>query len=317
MRLLREAEEVGNKPRYLFIENVKNLLSVNEGWDFFNLLYTLDEVRYDAEWQLANSKHFGVPQNRERVYIIGHIRGGCTRKVFPITGCDREVDIKFIGNVMPTKTRKNPNQGRVYDTSGVTPALTKMEGGGRQPFITVKEATKQGYAVAEEGDSINLAFPDSKTRRGRVGKGVAQTLDKSCNQRVVVRACLTPGRMEKRQNGRRFKGPGEPMFTLTKQDIHGVAITYNRKEGVKGEIDIAHTLNSSDYRGLNRNQDQTAIMEGVRIRRLTPRECWRLQAVEESIIDKVMAAGISDTQMYKGAGDACTVNVIYEKAKKF
>jgi DNA (cytosine-5)-methyltransferase 1 len=122
------------------------------------------------------------------------------------------------------------NIRRVYDVEGLSPCLTTMEGGNRQP-------------------------------------------------KIEVRACLTPDRIEKRQNGRRFKEPGEPMFTLTKQDIHG-------------------------------------IMQGYRIRKLTPKECWRLQGVADEITDKVIKAGISDSQMYRGSGDACTVNVIYEIAKK-
>ena len=73
-----------DKPTYLFIENVKNLFSVNGGWDFARLLTEMDRGGYDAEWQLLNSKDFGVPQNRERVFIIGHLRGRGTRKIFPI-----------------------------------------------------------------------------------------------------------------------------------------------------------------------------------------------------------------------------------------
>jgi len=82
-RLLRAVEEK-NRPEYLFIENVKNLLSVNRGYDFARLLVELDEVGYDAEWEVLNSKDFGVPQNRERVFIVGHLRGRSTREVFPL-----------------------------------------------------------------------------------------------------------------------------------------------------------------------------------------------------------------------------------------
>ena len=83
MYLLGQLEEE-KKPAWLFIENVKNLLSVNGGWDFARLLSELDEGGYDAEWCVLNSKHFGVPQNRERVFIIGHLRGRGGRDIFPI-----------------------------------------------------------------------------------------------------------------------------------------------------------------------------------------------------------------------------------------
>ena len=92
-RLIRDTKEE-DRPKYLFIENVKNLLSVNGGCDFLKLLIELDEVGYDAEWQVLNSKNFGVPQNRERVFIIGHLRGRSGRKVFPIAGNCETVKIE-------------------------------------------------------------------------------------------------------------------------------------------------------------------------------------------------------------------------------
>ena len=79
------------KPRYLLLENVRGLLSHNKGETFRTILSTLDEMGYDAEWQVINSKYF-VPQNRERIYIIGHLRGQSTRQIFPIVSeCDTEL----------------------------------------------------------------------------------------------------------------------------------------------------------------------------------------------------------------------------------
>lgn len=184
---------------------------------------------------------------------------------------------------MPTSTRDNPNQGRVYDKSGLSPYLNKMEGGGRQPLI-----------------------------------------EEPC-------ACLTPDRVNKRQNGRRFKNPGEPMFTLTKQDIHGVAVSGKPQlVGGIGEINFGkqyrqgNRIYSSDATAMcltsqsvgNTGGNSYLYSVGTRIRRLTPRECMRLQGVPDYITDKLIAAGISDTQLYRAAGDACTVNVIYEIARR-
>jgi DNA (cytosine-5)-methyltransferase 1 len=83
MYLLNQLKEE-ERPSYLFIENVKNLLSINGGWDFARLLSEMDEGGYDAEWCVLNSKDFGVPQNRERCFIIGHLRGRSRRNVFPL-----------------------------------------------------------------------------------------------------------------------------------------------------------------------------------------------------------------------------------------
>ena len=299
-RLLGEIEEE-HRPEWLLYENVKGMLSSNKGLDYLEILYQMGQLGYDCEWQMLNSKNFGVPQNRERVYTLGHLRKYGKRKIFPLGGGNATIDelqrqtvysntvtarsggaqsngtyvfesertaqVKQIGNVMPTATRDNPNQGRVYDTTGLALCLNKMEGGGREPLIT-----------------------------------------EPC-------ACLTPDRLEKRQNGRRFKEPGEPMFTLTKQDIHGVLL--QRKNGTFGKInEYPLSGNSPTITATCYKEPDLIHKYGGRIRRLTPRECMRLQGVPDYITDKLIAAEISDTQMYRAAGDACTVNVIYEIARR-
>lgn len=96
-QIMRLAGEVKNRPKYLIAENVKNLFSVNGGWDFARVLIEMDRGGYDAEWQLVNSKYFGVPQNRERVFVVGHLRGASGRKIFPIAESDGAADIEVIG----------------------------------------------------------------------------------------------------------------------------------------------------------------------------------------------------------------------------
>lgn len=201
------------KPRFVFLENVKGLLNHDKGNTFRTILSTFDELGYDVQWRVLNSKNFGVPQNRERVYIIGHLRGDSGREVFSIFG----------------------ENGETYKDD-LSPTPNTMQGGGREPKVMVREATKKGYDVATLGDSINISQPNSKTRRGRVGHGIANTL-------------------------------------------------------VTGS-------------------EQATLTSGYRIRKLTPRETWRLQAFPDELFDKAQQAGLSDSQLYKQAGNSVTVNVI-------
>jgi DNA (cytosine-5)-methyltransferase 1 len=260
------------KPKYLFLENVKGLLSHNRGRTFETILRTLDELGYDAEWQVLNSKNFGVPQNRERVFIIGHLRGERTRQVFPIRRESTEAHCKLADRLaLPGKDQWN----RVYDPSGLSPTLVTMQGGRQEPKILV---TKKGDQLIKRDVATCL---DANYHKGldshQARTGVLE-----------VKPVLTPDRENKRQNGRRMKEAGEPMFTLTAQDIHGVAI----KEGLIYE------------------------KSSFRVRKLTPRETWRLQGFPDWAFDRAQQAGVSDTQLYKQAGNSVTVNVIYEIAKR-
>ena len=231
------------KPKYLFLENVKGLLNHDKGNTFKTIIGALDELGYDVEWQVLNSKNFGVPQNRERVFIVGHFRGERSGNVFPFGGKVEnanpglENEIKKFGTIQP-----NFNQsGIVYETDGIAPTIRAYQGGNLEPKIRVKEATKQGYAEAEVGDSINLSHPNSKTRRRRVGKQIANTLLTGESQGVI-----------------------EPDF---------------------------------------------------RIRKLTPRECWRLQGFPDWAFDKAQEVN-SNSQLYKQAGNSVTVNVIVAIAER-
>jgi len=134
--LIRELKEE-DKPSYLFIENVKNLLSINKGWDFAKLLIEMDEIGYDVEWDVLDSAEV-VPQHRERIFIVGHLRGRRTRKVFPIVrkGQQPDNEVKQVGNLTPDGSfGGNPQVGRVYGIDGIAPTLSTMQGGGQEPKI--------------------------------------------------------------------------------------------------------------------------------------------------------------------------------------
>lgn len=239
-RLIEEKAE--DKPEWLVYENVKGMLSSNDGWDFLSILLAMDGLGYDIEWQVLNTKDFGIPQNRERVYTIGHLRKCGCKQILPITKDSGQIDklegkinsntiTARYGNALSNGTyiiegnereqtsinqvasidsdkRFNPNRYRVYDTDGLSPCLNTAQGGGREPHVLVKSK------------------------------------DRSCNQ-----------------------------------GIHGVFIQDGKE---------------------------------YTIRKLTPKECMRLQGVPDEYTDKLIMAGISDSQIYKAAGDGLSVPIAKE-----
>ena len=128
------------RPSYLFIENVKNLLSVNGGWDFARLLSELDKNGYDAEWQILNAKDY-LPQNRERVFVVGHLRRQRGSEVFPVG--ENENTNKILQIAEYDVARKNSNSYRVYSPEGLSPTLTTVGGGGRMPFVKLKDGIRR------------------------------------------------------------------------------------------------------------------------------------------------------------------------------
>jgi DNA (cytosine-5)-methyltransferase 1 len=276
---LIKSQKEEDKPEWVLLENVKGLLSSGGGRDYLDYLSILDESGYDLEWQVFNSKDYGVPQNRERIYTIGHLRRKGRRQVLPISRESSSHLKQLVGGMQSY---------RVYDPSGIATTLVG-EGGGlgaktglylidqslTEPKLTeearcitarytagatkrtamnsgvlevqailtqgikVRNGTKQGFQLAEVGDSVDLSYPSSLTRRARVGKGIAHNLSCSCQMGAVV------------WNGR-----------------------------------------------------------VVKIRRLTPKECFRLQGFSDDLFEKAKAVN-SDAQLYKQAGNGVTVPVVY------
>lgn len=318
IKLLKQAVDSNNAPKYVMFENVKNLVSRKFISDFNDLLDVLDELGYNTYWKVLNAKDYGVPQNRERVFAISirkDIDDGKFEFPQPFDNGVRlkdvledNVDEKYylsediqnrliitdktltkniIGTTKPSfrtigqrdlvysensimgtlvaTDYKQPKQiletnrcvkvgdlnyypyetsNRVYSKEGISPTLTTMQGGNTKPKIAepiayVKEATKKGYAEIYEGDSVNLEQPNSKTRRGRVGKGCVQTLTTSCNQAVI-----------------------EPEA------------------------------------------------KSFRVRKLTPKECYRLMGFTDEQFDRSQTFS-SDSQLYKQAGNSIVVDVLY------
>lgn len=322
-----------DKPTYLFIENVKNLLSVNGGWDFARLLIEMERHGYDAEWQVLNSKDFGVPQNRERCFIIGHLRGRSASKVFPIEGTDGKNSVQIIGH--RDGYRRNT---QVFAPDGITETLDTGQGGGRGHHVALPCFIDLSY---QETELTNKA----RCLQARYNKGIANHKAEVSGVAIPV---LTPDRAEKRQNGRRFKEDGEPMFTLTGQDRHGIAIEVKEatKQGYaecrvgidsvnfsmpnsktrRGRVgqEIANTLDTSCNQGIFVQVSEELTVYAVwyekyqcyiAIRKLTPKECFRLQGWSDDYFKKAQFVN-SDSQLYKQAGNGVTVTVIETIARK-
>ncbi|HAP5609184.1 TPA: DNA (cytosine-5-)-methyltransferase [Enterococcus faecalis] len=306
------------RPRYLFLENVKGLLNHEGGTTFETILRALDELGYDVEWQVLNSKDY-VPQNRERVFIIGHLRGERTRKVFPFerkNGTTAKNNIKPINNSKKTRELLNfDSTNRFYDVNGISPCLNTMQGGDREPKIAVVgNVNPSGSEMNGQVYSSNGLAPTLTTNKGEGAK--------------IAIPVLTPDRVEKRQNGRRFKDDGEEMFTLTAQDRHGImvkeATSKGYAEALPGDsVNISHP-NSNTRRGrvgkgiantLLTGEEQAVVTNNFRIRKLTPRECWRLQGFPDWAFDKAKEVN-SDSQLYKQAGNSVTVPVIADIASR-
>ena len=291
IRLVQDLEEK-DRPTYLFIENVKNLLSVNGGADFLKLLIALDESGYDAEWQVINSADY-IPQNRERVFIIGHLRGRSTAKVFPIERADRENSVQIIGH--REGFRRNM---QVFSPDGITESLDTGQGGGRGHYTA-----SPIFCDMSKGAGIQT-YDKAFCLQARYNKGVCNRKEEVSGVCVPV---LTPDRAEKRQNGRRFKDNGEPMFSLTGQDRLAVKVREGKeKDGLFVKISDVLTVYAVWY---EKYQCYIAI------RKLTPRECFRLQGWSDEYFDRAELIN-SDSQLYKQAGNGVTVPVIYEIAKR-
>ncbi|MBU5669550.1 DNA (cytosine-5-)-methyltransferase [Peptoniphilus sp. MSJ-1] len=300
------------KPSFFLFENVKGLLSHDKGDTFEVILNTLDELGYNTSWNLFNSKDFGVPQNRERVYITGYLRGRGGREIFPIrqtsgkdygneytntvptrfrgsggeTYIKSEQKIKQIGKFIQS-SRKSPSRYRVFDETGISPTITTAQGGGLNPHIIDK-----GNNNTNKNKIISVGGGKSQGNKVYSPKGLSVTLSangggQGAKTGLYAIPIITPNRLKKRQHGRRYKTNGEPMFTLTAQDQHGVIINNKQKE------------------------------LGYRIRRLTPKECWRLQGFPDWAFERAKAIGTSDTQLYKQAGNAVTVNVVKAIGEEF
>ena len=272
------------RPSYLLLENVPGLLSHDGGRTFATNLGTLSDLGYDVTWEVLNSKDFGVPQSRKRVYIIGYFRERCAGEILSF----RETNATPLMQIIPGR-----EGNRIYSPRGVSITLTSNAGGfgGKTGLYDVNAPVKIRTA-----DGVKLVYPPINHGRrfsfidmnfhpnltdharcitARQDSGISNR--KGEHSGVFIedepRAILTPERVTVRQRGRRYKEPNEPMFALTVCDRHGI------------------------------------IRHG-RVRRLMPIECWRLQGFNDVQFNKAVATGLKDGHLYKMAGNAVSVPVV-------
>lgn len=262
------------------------------------------------QWRVYNSKDYGVPQNRERVYIIGHLREKGGRELLPIARKSERTLKQVIGG----------SQGRRVYEPELSCTLSSQGGGlgaktGLYVVGTLGKSVQRGRVFCSRGNIGALTATDYKSP------------PLVLSEETETRAVLTPDRLKKRQNGRRFKEPGEPMFTLTGQDRHGVLIKNATKAGallaMPGDgIDLSYPSMNTRRGRVQKESCNTITAQGqlgvlmesyptVRIRKLTPKECWRLQGFTDEQFEKAAAVN-SNSQLYKQAGNAVTVNVVEE-----
>lgn len=393
------------QPKVILLENVKGLINHDKGKTLNTIIQTLCDIGYTIDFEVLNSKYFGVPQNRERMFIVairddlvtpelwintngnivvpkgkrriqkldgvktfnfdyppqervakrlrdilesnvdkkyylseektaklvesledkdkivGTIGHHPFSKKFEFKGCDSEISplkegIKVIGRLSHIN---NDKCSRVYGIDGVSPSLLTAQGGNNEPKVSVLQQFSNGQGISHAVDANYM----KGTSPGDVGKG------RRTHVLEEVRPVLTPDRLEKCQNGRRFKENDEPMFTLTSQDRYGIAIREATKQGYAvaavGDAVNFQFPESATRRGrfgeqiaqtLETQCNQGVVTPKYRIRKLTPLECFRLQAFPDEYYEILSANGISNSQLYKMAGNAVTVNVVETIGKR-
>ncbi len=211
----------------------------------------------------------------------------------------------------------------VQDPGGISRTLKATDYKNPQKIalpISSPETAQSGVQGAKPRPRFIDMNPSGKTTdvarclQARYDKGITRNKGECSGVAIPV---LTPDRVEKRQNGRRFKTDGEPMFTLTARDRHGVALREERIGGIYTGASPGFQRGPIDglSRALKANKADAGVTDGIRIRKLTPKECFRLQGFLDEYFERAAEVN-SDSQLYKQAGNSVTVNVIHELAKR-
>ena len=231
-----------------------NLLPTNTGLKVTTRLIDVLEDEVDEKYYLSEEK---------------------TKKLTLNINVQMDNEKSTVPVLTPNRLNKRQNGRRFKEDGEPMFTLTSQDRHG----IAVREATKQGYAIAKQGDSVNVSYPTSKTRRGRVGKQVAQTLQAGeVNQGVIINPLKDKTYRSWRYEQNVFNSDG---------------ITRSLKASLGGTPEIINEEN-----------------RGLKIRKLTPLECWRLQGFTDEQFYKAKDSGVSNSQLYKQAGNSVSVPVV-------
>ena len=278
IRLLKEKQK--NKPKWIVLENVRNILSIKRGGVFARVLIELDSCGYDVTWKLLNSTEY-VPQNRERVYFVAGLRGSGAdiTKIFSNQRTNRQNNFQVIQIGQRNRnTRQNLNQYRVYSPNGIAPTLNKMEGGGREPMIGIKVIgnTRKKKEYGEDKERVLSA------------DGISPTLNSSDYKEPLKVAIPIPVSISNQKNKYEF---------YLNNNI-------NIEDNIHPDIYVQITEDCIGY-AVWYEKEKCYII----VRKITPKESFRLQGFSDEMFDKAQFVN-SDSQLYKQIGNSVTIPII-------
>jgi DNA (cytosine-5)-methyltransferase 1 len=324
-RILNECEEL---PQILLMENVTQVHGKKNKANFDKWCDFLSSKGYSNFWKDLNAKNFGVPQNRNRTFmvsILGDYIYEFPKEIELKTRLkdilEEEVDEKFyisekmLNGLIQHNKNHEGRTGFVWKPTDVNESAKCIRANGAlcptDNTIIVREATKKGYAIAEEGDSINISQPNSKTRRGRVGKQVANTLLTGAEQCVL-----------------------EPKKELDQKYIDNISDKQNFVKNKSQEMlnengylpEMFNPYNKAEITNIaptqtthcgNTGSSPAVLMKvnDFRIRKLIPKECFRLMGVRDEDFENI-AENQSNSSLCHLAGDSIVSNVLMAILKK-